>query len=119
MEKTGYHATRNIEAIRATGEVRPERLPNIYLFTDILDARNYQREFGYAAVVTVTYDSRDVERTWKPKYAPQGRVVKLGVCCTAIYQPGILSNLAAGNLAAALSGISAMQAEINAILAED
>ncbi len=119
MIKTGYHATRYIEAIRATGEVRPDRLSNVYLFTDILDARNFQRQFCYQAVVTVIYDSGDVERTWKPSYAPQGRVVKLKPGCTAIYQPGILVNLSAGNLIAALSGISAMQAEINAILAED
>lgn len=87
MNKTAYHATREPIAITTSGFVRPARLPNVYLFSDHNDAVVFAKEFGYEDVVTVTYDSSSVERTWKPSYCKAGQVIKLKKKRTAWIEP--------------------------------
>jgi hypothetical protein len=60
-------------------------MPNVYLFKLETTARYYRDEFVYNNIVKVEYDTRDVENTWKPKWAGNEMVIKLMPGRTARY----------------------------------
>lgn len=86
MIKTAYHATRSkssLDGILKDKEVRPLRLPHVYLFSDEAAALAYALQFNYSAIVEVTYDTEDVSRKWEPAYCLKGQVIKLKLERTA------------------------------------
>ena len=75
--RIGWHATRNLAKVIASGRIDPTRLSEVYLFTTEASAASYAREFGYEGIVTVEYKSNHVAACWKPKYAHGGTVIRL------------------------------------------
>ena len=77
MMKKAFHATNNIEEILATGEIRPTRMSNVFLVGNEVSANLYAKRFGCNDVLSVAYDTKDVERIWRPAYIDHGKVIKL------------------------------------------
>jgi len=75
--RIGYHATKNLEVIKADGWVRPFEKRCVHLFRSLADAVYFRREFLYDEVVCVSYDTRDVARIYRASYAKEGGVVRL------------------------------------------
>jgi len=79
MKRIAYHCTNDVEGIRLVGYVIPSRMINVFLFKLETTARYYLKEFDYRNVVKVEYDTKDVESSWKPKWARNEMVIKLKV----------------------------------------
>ena len=79
-----YHATREPDAVRAAGVVRPSRLPDVYAFTDRGAAETYAQEFGYADVVAIEVKRGFVVTRWAPSYCTAGKVLRIGAECRVV-----------------------------------
>jgi len=87
MIKNAFHATNHADEIRLSGKVIPARMKNVFMTADEQDAKLYaERMHGYYGdmeIVEVRYDTKDVERTWRPAYIDGGKVIKLKEGCFA------------------------------------
>jgi hypothetical protein len=75
-KRTGFHVTRNREAVLSDGIVKPMRMPRVYLLASEEDAQEYRKVFGGEAIVEVEFTTADIFGRTYPKYAPHG-VIRL------------------------------------------
>jgi hypothetical protein len=87
MIKTAYHATNCADEIRLSGKIIPARMKNVFLTEDEQSAKLYTERmhdyYGDMEIFQVRYDTKDVERTWRPAYIDGGKVIKLKEGCSA------------------------------------
>jgi hypothetical protein len=87
MIKKAYHATTCADIIRSQGKVIPARMKNVFLTEDETGAKLYAERmrsyYGEMEIVEVRYDTKNVERTWRPAYIDGGKVIKLKEGCFA------------------------------------
>jgi hypothetical protein len=87
MIKTAFHVT-ELGNVILGDEIRPMRMMNVFLFDDRKSAELYcERMKGWykkgTKILEVQYNTKDVERTWRPAYVDRGKVIKLKVGMTA------------------------------------
>ncbi|MCK9592758.1 MAG: hypothetical protein M0Q91_12215 [Methanoregula sp.] len=87
MIKIAYHATNHADEIRLSGKIIPARMKNVFLTEEERSAKLYAERmrdyYGEMEIVEVRYDTKDVERTWRPAYIDGGKVIKLKEGCSA------------------------------------
>jgi hypothetical protein len=75
--RIAFHCTKNLNGILQSGLIVPSRMANVFLFKLKSTAQYYIDEFKYKNIMKVEYDTKDIENTWKPKWARNEPVIKL------------------------------------------